>query len=226
MADELPATFPPMAATFRKPYMEFEFEGTMYRLEDLKGGHNGRVAGACVSSRPQFDPAKGRWVVVLENNLINIDLAEHPSAAEAFPDEKAFLRETRIVSNPRSSKRSLGYLLSATTNPNETPRFPADCEFSMYIRISAPGKGTLINTAPFALRANGLEAWPPPVGTVYTHDDTIELYPEWVPFGDRFLKPSARIPPGDETIITESFIVEGQGVEVPGVLTRLINRLS
>ena len=73
--DLLPTTFPPMGAEFIKPYMEFEFEGEVYRLDAVTGGHNGRAAAACQSYPPVFDSVRQRWVVSVENNLIDINLS-------------------------------------------------------------------------------------------------------------------------------------------------------
>lgn len=224
--DYLPDTFVPMGAEFVKPYMEFEFEGQIHRLENLAGGHNGRVAAACQASPPQFDSEKNRWVVKIENNLIDIDLGNQPAVAAAIPESKSFLRSMSIINNPRRSFVSTGLLVSASASPDERPRFPVDCTFEMHIRVNVPGKPSLINVKPFQLSARNIDQWPPPVGTVYRHDDAIELYPEWVPFSEFLMKPVVRILPGDETIITDVFETRPEELNRPNLLKTLINRLT
>jgi len=224
--NKLPETFSPMGAEFKKPYMEFEFEGEIFRLENLKGGHNGRTAKACKANPPVWDEEKQRWVVKIENNLIDIDLESQSEASKSIPGNKSFLKKMKITSNPRRSYKSIGYLISTTRNKEEPPSYPIDCEFYMYIRVKVPGKPSLINMKPFKLMANGLEEWPPRVGTVYTHDDHVELYPEWIPFATYFMKPIVRILPGDETILTEVFQLDDHNIERQGFFSSIINWLT
>ena len=225
--DLLPTSFIPMGAEFIKPYMEFEFEGEIHRLEGLAGGHNGRVASACASRPPVFDPERQRWVVPIENNLIDIDLGAQPEVAKAIPAHRATLRAMTVISNPRNSYKSTGVLLSETRSPTEQPRFPVDCIFSMHIRVRVPGRPSLITVRPFQLIATGLEQWPPAVGTIYRHEDTVELFPEWMPFSERLMKPVVRILPGDETVLTRVFEAPlPQVVQTRRLLRRLIDRLT
>lgn len=224
--DLIPNSTRPMGAQFKKPYMEFWYDGQVYRLENLRGGHNGMVAGACQSRPPQFDPVSERWVVPVNNNLIDIDLTQQPEVAEALPDSVPYLRSLAIVSNPRRSFTSTGQLTTAKSAPTELPRFPVDCVFNMHIRVRVPGKPTLVNVKPFQLVAKGLEQWPPPVGTVYTHDEDIELHPEWVPFGALLMSPIVRILAGDETILTNVFEVPAETGARPGFLRSFINRMT
>lgn len=213
--------------------MEFEYEGQIYRMGELKGGHNGRgtagaAVAACQQRPPQWDEVRQRWVVPIMNNMINIDLSSQPEAARAFPSVSP-LRSMSIINNPRRSYSSIGHLISVTNTPSEPPRFPVDCVFRMYIRVKVPGKGSVINVRPFELVAKGLTTWPPPVGTIYTHEDVVELYPEWIPFGHRLMNPIVRIFSGDETILTNVFEVTEPPPLVSGILPRLqqlINRLT
>jgi hypothetical protein len=215
--------------------MEFEYRGEVFRLENLRGGHNGRdpntmvIVEKCANSPPQWDEERQRWVIPLTNNMINIDLSSQEGVTESFALNSP-LRAMSIISNPRNRYKSTGNLISATTSREESPRYPVDCVFNMHIRVRVPGGGTLINVRPFQLVANGLTSWPPPVGTVYTHEDTVELFPEWVPFGEQLLSPIAKILPGDETIITnvrevnEELFSPDRGI-IP-TLQWLINRIT
>lgn len=226
MADNLPDSFPSMGAEFIKPYMEFEYQGQVYKLNGLQGGHNGRVAAACKANKPEYDPEKGRWIVKVQNNLIDIDLSQHPSLMEVFPENKQILSQARIFNNPRKSYTSVGFLITNTTSPDEKPTFPIDCVFNMFIRITLPGKPSLINVKPFQLVAKNLDQWPPPVGTVYEHEDIIELYPEWMPFAEHLMQPIVRIPPGDQTILTNVFEKDDTNTAKPNILKSIINRFT
>jgi hypothetical protein len=225
MADQLPTRFPPMGALFMKPYMEFEFEGKVHRLETLKGGHNGRVARACQSSPPEFDEARQRWVVRITNNIIDIDLAEQPEIVESarLPHRLAGMH---IFNNPRRSYASQGLLISVTDRKDANPEFPVDCEFRMHIRVRIPGRPTVVNPTPFRMVAKDLYAWPPSVGTIYTNLDDVDLYPEWVPFGRTFLRPVARIRAGDEAHLTDVFEREDTSGADGRWITRIFNRLT
>ena len=234
MADNtLPSSFPPMGAEFKKPYMEFEYEGKMYKVEELSGGHNGRVASACQASPPHWDEEKQRWVVDVTNNLIDIDLSNQPHTFTAFDEKTSAFQKLKIINNPRHSYKSTGQIISVTNSKDEPPTFPVDCVFNMHIRASIPGKPSLITVKPFQLYANKLETWPPPVGTVYNHDDDIELYPEWVPFSEKLMKPIVTIKSGDKTIITKvldlqesiqlEFTLLGR---IKNLFVTLINRLT
>jgi hypothetical protein len=231
----IPENLPSAAAEFEKPYMEFEYRREVFRLENLRGGHNGRdpdtmtIVEKCANSPPQWDEERQRWVIPLTNNMINIDLSSQEDATERFALNSP-LRAMSIISNPRNRYKSTGNLVSAPTSREEPPRYPIDCVFNMHIRVRVPGRGSLINVRPFQLVANGLTGWPPPVGTVYTHEDTVELFPEWVPFGERLLSPVARILPGDETIIINiREVTEGSALPIRGIiptLQRFINRVT
>lgn len=233
--DVLPNSFPPMGAEFEKPYMEFEYNGKMYRLDQLKGGHNKpKVTDpvmACKTSPPVWDPVKKRWVVTLENNMIDIDVGAQPDASRALPEELSALKRMHIFNSPRRSRRSYGYLYPASSTADEPPKFPVDCEFHMFIRVAVPGRPSLANVTPFKLEAKALSEWPPKVGTVYTHDDEVALYPEWLPFARTLMKPLVRIPSGDETILTEIYLAErtDEGEAAPqrgNWFTRLWNRVT
>jgi len=223
----LPATFPPAAAEFHKPYMEFEYEGKVYRVENVDGGHNGRVAEGCKANPPEWDETKQRWVVPVENHVIDIDFSQHPHFAAALAGLPAFMK-LRITSNPRSSRKSVGQLITAG-NRAEAPRYPIDCVFNMYVRAVLPGKWPVINVRPFRLVARGLTQWPPPVGTTYINEDPVELFPEWIPFAEKLLKPIVTIRPGDHTILTRVFENVAPAERSTGVRAQLrawINRLS
>lgn len=223
----LPDSFPPMGAQFEKPYMEFEYNGQMYTLSELKGGHNGRsaVVKACETKGAHWDEERQKWVVPVENNMIEIDLSEQPEASAEIPEKDAFLRNMKIRNSERRSKKSSGTLL-ASGNLESGPQYPVDCAFHMVVRVKAPGKPALINPVPFKLEAKGLHEWPPSVGTVYTHDDTVELFPEWLPFAKHFMRPIARIMPGDETILTEVFEQDTGTAAQDGLLKRMVNWLT
>ncbi|MBU0515509.1 MAG: hypothetical protein KJ621_12120 [Proteobacteria bacterium] len=201
---QIPESFPPMGAEFEKPYMEFEYKGELFRVENLKGGHNSKVAKACKSNPPKWDEEKKRWVVPIENNLIDIDFAAQPEVTKDFPPDSP-LKAIHIISNPRSKYQSTGLLISSTDDPSGPPLFPVDCIFDMFIRVNVKGKWSLINVRPFRLRANGLNEWPPPVGTVYVNEDYVELFPEWIPLASKFMKPIVRILPSDKTVLTDVF---------------------
>jgi len=59
--------------------------------------------------------------------------------------------------------------------------------------------------------------------TVYTHDDHVELYPEWIPFARYFMKPIVRILSGDETILTKVFQLDDHNIERQGFFSSIIN---
>lgn len=223
--DPLPSSFPPMGAFFKKPYMEFEFEGKIHRLEALVGGHNGHVAQACASRPPVFDAERQRWVVPIENNLIDIDPGAQPQIAAAIADAHAALRRMTVLSSTRNSYRSTGLLITESRSPEERPTFPVDCVFNMHIRVKVPGKPALINVRPFQLTANALEQWPPSVGTTYAHEDTVELFPEWLPLAERYMQPIARILPGDVTVLTDVFEAP-IGSDPRGLFRRAVDRLT
>ena len=224
--DPLPTSFPPMGAEFVKPYMEFEFKGELHRVDALVGGHNGSVASACQARPPVFDAERQRWVVPIENNLIDIDLGSQPEVAKSIPDHRSELRSLRVINNPRRSFRSTGMLLTDARTLTEQPRYPVDCIFNMHIRVRVTGKPSLITVRPFQLIAVNLEQWPPPVGTVYRHDDVVDLFPEWVPFSERFMSPIVKILAGDETILTKVFEAPPAVRDSRSLFQKLIERLT
>jgi hypothetical protein len=207
LADPLPDSLPPAGATFEKPYTEVEYRGKVYPVKGMVGGHNGRsVVEACEAHPPRYDSIRGRWVVPLDNNLISINLAEQPEVGRVF-GEGSPLARLRMANHPGRRFRSGGLLVTNTTDPNERPAFPVDCEFEVYLRIRVPGKWPLVNPRPLRLLATELSQWPPPVGTVYRNLDGADFYPDWVGPLRRFMKkPIVRILPGDETILTEVFV--------------------
>jgi hypothetical protein len=204
MADLLPSAFPPTGARFRKPYTEIEYRGKVYPIKDMVGGHNGIVAKACIASPPIYDAVRKRWVVPITNNLIDIDLADQPAAADAF-EAGSPLRQLHIRNNEDVRYASSGLLVTATEDPDGPPAFPVDCEFQMYITVSIPRRPKLMNVKPFRLVARGLTSWPPPVGTVYDNIDGAELVPARLARLGRAIPPVARILAGDRTILTEVF---------------------
>jgi len=204
--------------------MEFEFDGRVYRLEDLKGGHNGRVAAACASSPPAWDARLGRWVVHVTNNIIDIDLGEHPAAWRVPPPREEF-RAIRISGSLRQRYRSTGILVTDARRQEEQPRFPVQSAFFMHVRVTLPGMGTAINTEPFRMVATNVMEWPPPVGTVYENLDDVELYPEWLPFGSRVRGSVARIRKGDTAIISDVF-PKPEGRDPTTTVQRLLNWLT
>ena len=202
---EIPSDFPPMGAMFTKPYMEFEYRGETYRIDNLVGGHNGAVATACITRPPVWDPERKRWVVPIVNNIIDIDLNRDRPSATSFASGSRFNR-MRIVSHPSQRYVSTGLLISATDDPNIRPRFPVDCEFRMHVRVSVPGRPKLFNPKPFRMVASNLTEWPPPVGTRYRNLDEVALVPERLPLVGRRMRPVATIRSGDEAILTEVFV--------------------
>ncbi len=204
-AEVLPDAFPPMGAMFEKPYMEFEFQGELHRIDHLVGGHNGVVAQACIASPPEWDEEKQRWVIPIVNNLIDIDLRTQTPVTATFA-EGSRLSTMRILSNPRKRYQSTGTLVTSGTDRDLPPTFPVDCEFRMHIRVKVDGRPALYNPKPFRMVANGLEQWPPPVGTRYRNLDEVALYPEYVPLYAQLFSPVVRILPGDEAVLTDVFV--------------------
>lgn len=205
----LPNSFAPSGALFKKPYTEIEYRGKLYPIKGMVGGHNGVVAQACVASPPIYDEERGRWVVPITNNLIDIDLADQPEAASVF-DEGSPLRRMRIVNNPDPRFPSTGMLITSTTDPSASPAFPVDCEFKMFVRVTVPRRPALINIRPFRLVACGLSEWPPPIGTMYENLDGADLVPSRLAsIGLRAGPVVARILPGDQTVLTDVFAVGG-----------------
>lgn len=222
MADqnELPSSFPLMGAKFEKPYMEFEYNGKLYRVENLKGGHNGKAeplttdndddmaARACQTRPPVWDEERKRWVVPIENSIIDIDLADQDVLVSNI-EAGSPLRRMHIYGESKGRKATAGYLLASGQSREDAPKYPVDCEFTVFIRVDVPGLGSLRNTKAFRLVARDLDVWPPRPGTTYTNLDDVELFPTWLPFADRLISPVARILGGDETILTEVFELRG-----------------
>lgn len=206
MGDLLPDTLPSAGAHFEKPYTEVEYDGVVYPVKGMVGGHNGKQAvEACIAHGARYDSVRGRWVVPLDNNLISINLAEQPEVGKVF-GEGSPLAKLTMRNHPSRRYRSGGFLITSTEDPNGRPSFPVDCEFHVHLRVTVPGKWPLVNPTPFKLVATGLEQWPPPVRTVYRNVDGAELYPDYIGPLRRAMSPVARILPGDETILTEVFV--------------------
>ncbi|WP_424982775.1 hypothetical protein [Maritalea sp. S77] len=200
---------PSIGAFFEKPYMEFEYKGEMYRLEELSGGHNGsstphEAAVGCDVNHPVWDEERGVWVIPLENHVINIDISVQKSLKSNLPDSSPF-REMKISSPRQGNRVTKGLLISSGRNKDGGPVFPVDCEFQAFIDVKVPNRPLLRNVKPFRLLARGLDQWPPLAGTTYENLDDVELFPALVPFADRIMKPLVRIPKGDKTVLTEVF---------------------
>eukprot|EP01025_Chloroclados_australasicus_P013416 TRINITY_DN16323_c0_g1_i2.p1 TRINITY_DN16323_c0_g1~~TRINITY_DN16323_c0_g1_i2.p1 ORF type:complete len:225 (-),score=23.93 TRINITY_DN16323_c0_g1_i2:170-844(-) len=216
-AQKLPEQIPSMGAELVKPYMEFEYRGKLYRLENLKGGHNSPkpnpdrreqpgdddVVKACIANPPQWDEEQQRWIIPLENNLIEFDLSQQPEVAMSLP-ENSGLRSMKIRNNPSTRRRTSGYLV-ASGSKSDGPSYPVDSVFEVFIQVNAPGLPSLSNRAPFRIVANKLSQWPPEPGTVYDNLDDVRLYPDIVPFADKLMRPVVTILKGDQTVLSEVF---------------------
>jgi hypothetical protein len=199
---KIPSEFPDMGALFKKPYTEFEFEGKVYKVGETVGGHNGVAQQACIAHPPTFDPERGRWVVHVDNNLIHIDYSEQDAPRLAFGADSPFANLV-IKNDPDPARPSGGVLISKTTDPDAEPEYPVDCEFTMHLRAEVPNLPPLITREPLRLLAQGLEEWPPPVGTSYENLSGAEFVLADAAEGDQAL---ARILPGDSTVLTEVFV--------------------
>jgi hypothetical protein len=206
MGEPLPDKLPSAGATFEKPYTEIEYNGKVYPVKGMVGGHNGLDAvEKCEAHGARYDSVRGRWVVPVDNNIISINLAEQPEVGKVFGDGSP-LAQLQMRNHPSRRYRSGGFLITATEDPDGRPEFPVDCEFQVHLRITVPGKWPLVNPKPFRLIAKGLEEWPPTEGTVYDNPDGAEFYPDFIGPTRRFMRPVARILPGDETILTKVFV--------------------
>lgn len=194
-----------MGAHFEKPYTEFEYDGQIYRVGPTVGGHNGRGVEACISHGATYDSVRGRWVVHVDNNLIHINYASQSAPRETFGEDSP-LAKLLIQNNPDPERPSGGTLITATTDPEGPPEYPVDSEFLMMLRAEAPGLPALVTREPLRLVAEGLEQWPPPVGTAYENVSGADFYLEGPESEED--QPIARILPGDSTILTEVFAVE------------------
>jgi hypothetical protein len=210
----LPDTFPPMGATFEKPYMEFEYDGRVYNVGVLVGGHNGRrsvedddptdpAVRACIAHPPVYDSVKGRWVVHVENNLVHINFGEQTPDSLSALEPDSPIRNAIIAPNP--TRQSTGTLVTDTTDPNALPDYPIDCEFEIYLQVTAPGLPPLVNREPLRLLSRGLEQWPPAVGTAYENPDGVSFFLQGS--SEESDEPIVRILPGDTTVLTEVFTV-------------------
>jgi hypothetical protein len=199
----IPEEFPEMGAVFEKPYTEFEFNGKIYKVGPTVGGHNGVGPHACQSHPPSYDPVRGRWVVHVDNNLIHIDYTHQQAPRETFGEDSPFTKLV-IRNDPDPERPSGGMLISVTEDPDVAPEFPVDCEFSMHLRAELPDLPPLVTREPLRLRAEGLEQWPPPAGTVYANVNGAEFFLADAADEDEAL---ARILPGDSTILTRIFTV-------------------
>jgi hypothetical protein len=193
-----------MGALFEKPYTEFEFNGQIYKVGPTVGGHNGVGQQACIAHPPSYDPAKGRWVVHVDNNLIHIDYSDQTEPRATFGADSPFTKLV-IQNNPDPARPSGGILITQSTDADADPEYPVDCEFTMQLRAEVPGLPPLVTRAPLRLFAGGLQEWPPPVGTAYANTSGADFYlEESAAEGDQ---PMARILPGDSTILTQVFAV-------------------
>ena len=199
---KIPNEFPDMGALFEKPYTEFEFDGKIYKVGPTVGGHNGVGPQACQAHPPSYDSVRGRWVVHVDNNLIHIDYSGQDEPRIVFGDDSPFTQLV-IQNNPDPAFRSGGILVTETTSADAEPEYPVDCEFTMHLKATVPGVPSLVTREPLRLIANGLEEWPPPVGTVYKNQSGAEFFLEG-PAAESD-QPMARILPGDSTVLTEVF---------------------
>jgi hypothetical protein len=147
-------------ATLNKPYSTFEFEGQTFSLENLSGGHNGRVALACKASPPVFNPERGVWEIKLSNNLIHFDV---PTPAGLV----------QITSIPLEGSGSEGVFRS---RDGRLPAFPAESLFEVQLKAQLPDGRILTTRQPLELKATNIASWPPPPGTAYRNENSIFFY--------------------------------------------------
>lgn len=207
MSEEFPTPVANSGALFRKPYMEFEYAGEVHRLENIRGGHNGATAQACIAHPPVWDEKKERWVVPLENNIIEIDLSDQEEMISSILPGSP-LGKLKIAS-AKSEKLTKGMLITSGEEKSKGPKFPVDCMFEVFITAKIPWRPQLRNVRPFRLLAENIEQWPPMAGTTYKNLDDVELYPAFLSFAEKVMKPIVRIPKGDETILEEVFLFDG-----------------
>ena len=180
-----------MGAELNKPYTEIEYMGQIYTLENLSGGHNGKnpllspVVAACRTNPPVFDPTTGRWRVPINNNFIQFSADNTP------------LGRIRIGAQNGECD---GYLefLNPVTSMNDLD-FPVRSVFTFNLSVELLDLGvTLSSRSPVTVTAENLTSWPPPVGTVYSQKENVDLVAE--PGGPTI----ATLRP-DTTVITNVF---------------------
>ena len=184
-----------MGAELLKPYTEIEYNGQVFAIENLRGGHNGRnaltastsltdiVVAACQTNPPVFDSTTGKWRVPVTNNFIHFE-----------------------GSDPNLGTFTLGALddivngyLEFANNPTSSDEldFPVNSIFEFQVELELLDFGiTLFSEELATVYANDLTSWAPPVGTTYYQDEYIDLVA--VSGGPTI----ARIRP-DTTIVTE-----------------------
>jgi hypothetical protein len=160
-----------MGAELNKPYTEIEFMGKIYSLKDLRGGHNGRnpdispIVKACQTNSPVFDPATGLWRVPVTNNFIQLSADNTPLG--------------RIRMGAPNGECE-GYLEPMTPATHvEDMDFPVRSVFTFDLAVELLDLGvTLYSRDYVTVTADNVWSWPPPVGTVYSQKEYIELVTE------------------------------------------------
>lgn len=167
-----------VTAELEKPYTEIEYNGVVYPLVALRGGHRGKsldtaalspspgeVVAACQTNPPIQDPITGNWVVPVTNNLI------------AFSTDTSPFGKLNIGAIPGTVKGNLEFV----NNPSslEDLYFPVNSIFSFQIQLQLPDIGiTLFSAKEATIKASNLTSWPPSVGTIYYQNDFIDLVAE------------------------------------------------
>ena len=149
-----------MNAVLQKPYTTIVFNGKEFDIRNLKGGHNGSVAGACVTQRPIFNPITKKWEINVLNNLINFD----------FPTPLGLVKVTSF-NEPGEPEGKV------VSHSDELPVYPVDSTFSVRLRAEI-GENIYVSPKPINLTSKNLTSWPPKKGSVYINVDTVEFIPE------------------------------------------------
>jgi hypothetical protein len=190
-----------VTAELEKPYSEIEYQGVIYPLVALRGGHRGtksdvsattpspgEVVAACQTNPPVQDPITGTWTVPVTNNFIN------------FSTDTSPFGKLNIGAIPGTAN---GYL-EFVNNPSslEDLDFPVNSIFTFRIKLELPDLGvTLFSAEEVKIVAENLTSWAPLTGTVYHQSEFIDLIAE--ENGPTI----ARLSP-DRTIITSTQRVE------------------
>lgn len=157
----LPLRPPPMTAELEKPYTSVWFEGQMHDIRNLRGGHNGRVSGACVSNGAIYNPELKRWEIRVANNLIHFD----------FPTPSG---PVTIRSIEPEDKKPEGLVVPEN---RQLPTVPAVSTFEVRLEALMPGGLRAVSRETLKLRAL-VNSWPPPPDTVYMSERPVGLYLE------------------------------------------------